>query len=149
MTRTHLRLAGPALGLTLGLTLGSALSLAAAPALAQTANRATGRAGVDKSQDKTQDKTQDKGGADRRGGPPVIGCPSLANYRMLMRAGLQAAAAQLADPKADHLGCTALARAEITGIVDRVSLGGQSYECAGLRGTTACHWFEAGAAAGR
>jgi hypothetical protein len=116
-----------------------ALGLSTIPALAQQTPRAPGRATPEKG-------GQDKGGPDRRGGPPVIGCPSLANYRMLMRAGAQAAAAQLADPKADHLGCTALPRAEITGIVDRVSLGGQSYDCAGVRGTTACHWIEAGAA---
>ncbi len=116
-----------------------ALGLSAVPALAQQAPRTPGRATPDKG-------SQDKSAADRRGGPPVIGCPSLANYRMLMRGGAQAAAAQLADPKADHLGCTMLSRAEITGIVDRVSLGGQSYDCAGVRNTTACHWVEAGAA---
>lgn len=117
-----------------------ALALPAIPALAQQPARAPGRAAADKA-------GQDKGGPDRRGGPPVIGCPSLANYRMLLRDGPQAAAAHLADPKADHLGCSALSRAEMTGIVDRVVLGGQSYECAGVRGTTACHWIEAGASA--
>jgi len=122
MTRVSLRIAVVALGLSVP------------PASGQTANRAPARTGPDKA------------AADRRSGPPVIGCPSLANYRMLMRGGAQAAAAQLADPKADHLGCTALSRADITGIVDRVSLGGQSYDCAGLRATTACHWIEAGAA---
>ncbi|MGH1573907.1 hypothetical protein ACRAWG_28775 [Methylobacterium sp. P31] len=117
-----------------------ALGLSAVPALAQQSPRPQGRATPEKG-------SQDKGAPDRHGGPPVIGCPSLANYRMLMRGGAQAAAAQLADPKADHLGCTALSRTEITGIVDRVTLGGQSYDCAGVRGTTACHWIEAGAAA--
>jgi hypothetical protein len=116
-----------------------ALALSAGPSLSQQAGRAPGRAAADRG-------GPDRNGADRRGGPPVIGCPSLANYRMLMRGGAPAAAAQLADPKADHLGCTTLTRAEITGIVDHVSLGGQSYDCAGLRGTTACHWVEAGAA---
>ncbi|SDO19983.1 hypothetical protein SAMN05216360_11667 [Methylobacterium phyllostachyos] len=121
MTRVSLRIAVVALGLSV------------LPASGQTANRAPARTGPDKT-------------ADRRSGPPVIGCLSLANYRMLMHNGAQAAAAQLADPKADHLGCAALSRADITGIVDRVSLGGQSYDCAGLRATTACHWIEAGAA---
>ncbi|MBE7203905.1 MAG: hypothetical protein INR70_39765 [Parafilimonas terrae] len=127
-------------------------ALAAAPALGQQAGRAQGRAGSDKSlSDKGgPDKGgPDKGSADRRGGPPVIGCPSLANYRMLMRDGVQAAAAQLADPKADHLGCSTLSRSEITGIADHVSLGDHSYDCAGIRGTTACHWIEAGGASGR
>ncbi|GJE13518.1 MULTISPECIES: hypothetical protein [Methylobacterium] len=119
-----------------------ALALSAVPALGQQAGRAPGRAGSDKG---GPDKGgTDKGNTDRRGGPPLIGCPSLANYRMLMRGGAQAAAAQLADPKADHLGCATLPRTEITGIADRVSLGGQSYDCAGVRGTTACHWVEAG-----
>ena len=114
-----------------------ALALAAIPALAQQPARTPGRAAADKA-------GQDKGGPDRRGGPPVIGCPSLANYRMLLHDGPHAAAARLADPKADHLGCSVLSRAEITGIVDRVVLGGQSYDCAGVRGTTACHWIEPG-----
>ncbi len=117
-----------------------ALALSAIPALAQQPARGPGRAAADKA-------GQDKGGADRRGGPPVIGCPSLANYRMLLHDGPQAAAARLTDPKADHLGCSVLTRAEMTGIVDRVVLGGQSYDCAGVRGTTACHWIEAGASA--
>ncbi|SDA31371.1 hypothetical protein SAMN02799622_05000 [Methylobacterium sp. UNC378MF] len=109
-----------------------AVSLSAVQVLAQQAPRAPGRSG------------SDRNAPDRRGGPPVIGCPSLANYRMLMRDGAAAAAAHLADPKADHLGCAALARAELTGIVDKVTLGGQSYDCAAVRGTTACHWIEPG-----
>ncbi|MBP1183927.1 hypothetical protein [Methylobacterium sp. PvR107] len=119
-----------------------AFALSALPALAQQPARTPGRAAADKA-------GPDKGGPDRRGGPPVIGCPSLANYRMLLHDGPQAAAARLADPKADHLGCSALTRAEMTGIVDRVVLGGQSYDCAGVRGTTACHWIESGASAAR
>ncbi len=106
-----------------------ALALSALPASGEPAGRAQGRAAPE-----------------RRVGPPVIGCPSLANYRMLLHGGAQAAAAQLADPKADHLGCAALPRADITGIADRVALGGRSYDCAALRNTTACHWIEAGAA---
>jgi hypothetical protein len=117
-----------------------AFALSAMPALAQQPARTPGRAAADKA-------GPDKGGPDRRGGPPVIGCPSLANYRMLLHDGPQAATARLADSKADHLGCSVLTRAEMTGIVDRVVLGGQSYDCAGVRGTTACHWIEAGASA--
>jgi len=124
MTRVFLRLSVGALGL--------AAAFATPPALGQQGGRAPARPGPDKA-------------ADRRGGPPVIGCPSLANYRMLMHDGAPAASARLADPKADHLGCTVLPRGDVTGIADRVSLGGRSYDCASLRNTTACHWVEAGA----
>lgn len=129
MTRVFLRFTVVALGL--------AAALATPPALGQQGGRTPGRAGPDRS---IPDKA-----ADRRGGPPVIGCPSLANYRMLMQGGAQDAAARLADPKADHLGCIVLPRGDVTGIADRVSLGGRSYDCASLRATTACHWVEAGA----
>lgn len=128
MTRVSLRFSAVALGLAAALV---------TPALGQPGGRAPGRAGPERS---APDKA-----ADRRAGPPVIGCPSLANYRMLMHGGAQAAAALLADPKADHLGCSVLPRGDVTGIADRVSLGGQSYDCASLRSTTTCHWVEAGA----
>lgn len=75
---------------------------------------------------------------------PVIACPSVANYRMLLHDGPAAAAATLADPKADHLGCAALPRKTIGAVVDRVTLGGHSYECAAVKDTTVCHWVEAG-----
>ncbi|MDP4005402.1 hypothetical protein [Methylobacterium sp. NEAU K] len=115
-----------------------ALGLCAGQALGQQGGRAPARTGPDRA-------AHDKGAPVRSGAPQVIGCPSLANYRMLMRGGAPAAAALLADPKADHLGCSTLSRGEITGIADRVSLGGESYDCAGVRGTTTCHWMEAGA----
>lgn len=124
MTRMLLRVAA--------LTLG----LCAVPALGQPAAKAPARSGPDKA-----------AGPDRKALGQVIGCPSLANYRMLLHDGVAAAAAVLADPKADHLGCTLVTRSEITGLVDRVTLGDRSYECAGLPTTTACHWMEAGAAA--
>ncbi|MCJ2138550.1 hypothetical protein [Methylobacterium sp. E-066] len=123
MTRMLLRVATLALGLS------------AMPALGQQPAKAPVRPGQDK-----------VAGPDRKGSGRVIGCPSLANYRMLLHDGAAAAAALLADPKADHLGCTLLSRAEITGIVDRVTLGGESYACAGVPGTTVCHWMEPGAA---
>lgn len=75
---------------------------------------------------------------------PVIACPSVANYRMLMHGGAAAAAETLADPKADHLGCAALPRSRIGAVVDRVTLGGRSYDCAAVKDTTVCHWVEAG-----
>lgn len=75
---------------------------------------------------------------------PVIACPSVVNYRMLMHDGPAAAATALADPKADHLGCASIPRNKIGAIVDRVTLGGRSYDCAAVRDTTVCHWVEAG-----
>ena len=75
---------------------------------------------------------------------PVVACPSVANYRMLMQAGPAAAAATLADPKADHLGCAALPRNRIGAVVDKVTLAGRTYDCAAVKDTTTCHWVEAG-----
>ncbi len=79
---------------------------------------------------------------------PVIACPSVANYRMLMQSGPSAAAATLNDPKADHLGCAALPRNRIGSVVDRVTLAGHAYDCAAVKDTTVCHWMEAGALPG-
>lgn len=78
---------------------------------------------------------------------PVIGCASLANYRLLMRqtgdgAG---AAALIADPKADHLGCGPITPESVIGINDHVALDGQAYDCLGLQGTGVCQWVTAGA----
>lgn len=80
---------------------------------------------------------------------PVIGCASLANYRLLMRqtGGGAGAVALLADPKADHLGCGAIAPESVTGISDHVALDGQAYECLGLQSTGVCQWVTAGALA--
>ena len=77
---------------------------------------------------------------------PVIGCPSLANYRLLRRDAPDeaAAAARLADPKADHLGCTAYPRDRVAGLADHVALGGGSYDCLTLQGTAICQWTTAG-----
>jgi hypothetical protein len=120
------------------------LLLAPAPALGQPG--AKPKAAQDRGQDRGQDKpAPERPAAEKTAAPPVIGCPSLANYRMLMRGGPAAAAVALADPKADHLGCAALPRGRITGTADRVVLGGRAYTCASVQGTTACHWMEAGA----
>jgi hypothetical protein len=80
---------------------------------------------------------------------PVIGCASLANYRLLMRRTGDAAgvAALIADPKADHLGCGAISPESVTGISDHVALDGQAYECLGLQGTAVCQWVPAGSLA--
>ncbi|AWN37594.1 hypothetical protein [Methylobacterium radiodurans] len=79
--------------------------------------------------------------------PPVIGCASLANYRLLMRqvGDAAGAAALVADPKADHLGCGAINPETVTGIGDHVALDGQAYDCLGLRSTGVCQWVAAGA----
>ncbi|KAB1074486.1 hypothetical protein F6X51_08155 [Methylobacterium planeticum] len=79
---------------------------------------------------------------------PVVGCPSLANLRLLLRqsqgdAGL--AAARLADEKADHLGCGVLSRDKVSALADHVALDGQAYDCIGLQGTQVCQWTRAGA----
>lgn len=78
---------------------------------------------------------------------PVIGCASLANYRLLMRQTGDAAgaAALIADPKADHLGCGAITPESVTGISDHVALEGQAYDCLGLQSTGVCQWVTAGA----
>lgn len=79
---------------------------------------------------------------------PAIGCPSLANLRMLLRRvgdDAKAAPAVLADDKADHLGCVVLTRSAVTAITDRAAFDGRAYECAGLQGTGICHWTLAGA----
>lgn len=114
------------------LPLLAALLCAALPALAQQPPRP--KAGEKAPADK----------AARTPSPSVIACPSVANYRMLMQAGAAAAAATLADPKADHLGCAALPRNRIGAVVDRVTLAGRSYDCAAVKDTTVCHWVEAG-----
>lgn len=114
-----------------------ALALSVAPASGQQGARPPGKPGPEKT-------GPERRAPERSGAPPVIGCPSLANYRLLMRGGGPAAAALLADPNADHLGCTALPRGRLTGITDRAALGAQSYDCASVQGTAACHWMEAG-----
>lgn len=134
--------------LLLGATL--ALALPAAAAFGQQGAKALGKPGAEKpapERSSSDRRAQERQGQDRSAPTPVIGCPSLANYRLLMRRGGPAAAALLADPTADHLGCAALPRGRLTGIADRVALGAQSYDCASVQGTTACHWMEAGTVA--
>lgn len=123
-----------------GAALALALALPAAPASGQQGAKPPVKAGSEK-------PGPDRRALERPGAAPVIGCPSLANYRFLMRRGGPAATALLADPAADHLGCAALPRGRLTGIADRAALGAQSYDCASVQGTTACHWMEAGTVA--
>lgn len=80
--------------------------------------------------------------------PPVIGCPSLANLRRLLRdaKGDQAAArAVLTDDRADHLGCSPVPRDRVERLADHVALGSDAYDCLGLRDTAICQWTLAGA----
>lgn len=81
---------------------------------------------------------------------PVIGCPSLANLRRLLREAKDdqaAALAVLANEHADHLGCGLVPRERVATLADHVALGGRSYDCLGLRDTAVCHWTLAGAVA--
>lgn len=83
-----------------------------------------------------------------RAAAPVIGCPSLANLRLLLKQAdgdAAVAAAVLANEKADHLGCSVLARETVTAQADHVALNGRAYDCMTLRTTSVCHWTVAGA----
>lgn len=78
---------------------------------------------------------------------PAIGCPSLANLRILLGRTSDdpaAAAALLADEKADHLSCVVLGREKVTAISDHAAFAGRAYDCVGLEGTSVCHWTIAG-----
>lgn len=77
----------------------------------------------------------------------VAACPSLASLRILIKRGRDdpgAAAAILADAKADHLGCILLERERIASIAERVGFNGSDYECLAIQGTSVCHWIIAG-----
>ncbi|WP_245259599.1 hypothetical protein [Methylobacterium sp. 10] len=78
---------------------------------------------------------------------PAIGCPSLANLRLLLRQSggdAKMAAATLADPKADHLSCNLLGRDTVNAITDHAALNGNEYDCVGVTGTSICSWTIAG-----
>ncbi len=81
-----------------------------------------------------------------RAATPAIGCPSLANLRLLLKqaGGDAAAVAVLGNERADHLSCVILARDAVTAVADHVSLNGQAYDCMTLRTTSVCHWTVAG-----
>ncbi|KQP07220.1 hypothetical protein ASF28_14575 [Methylobacterium sp. Leaf99] len=79
--------------------------------------------------------------------PPVIGCPSLANLRILLRqAGNDPAKAALllSDDRADHLGCSILGREAVTALADHAALNGNAYDCVTIRTTSVCQWTVAG-----
>ncbi|SFG48110.1 hypothetical protein SAMN05192565_10445 [Methylobacterium gossipiicola] len=80
--------------------------------------------------------------------PAVIGCPSLANLRILLReskADPAKAAARLSDSKAEHLGCAVLGKDAVTALVDHAALNGSAYDCVAVRSTSVCQWTVAGA----
>ena len=80
------------------------------------------------------------------GPPAALGCPSLANLRILLRDAkddLPAAIAAATDPKSD-LNCHVIDRGAVTGISDHVALNGRAYDCISLQTTTLCHWTLAG-----
>ena len=80
------------------------------------------------------------------GSRPVIGCPSLANLRMVLKTtgdDVIAAIPIITDPRSD-LGCSVLDPASVTGIADHLSLNEKAYECLISRGTSICHWTVAG-----
>jgi len=79
--------------------------------------------------------------------PPVIGCASLANLRILLRqtgADPVKTAALLSDSKADHLGCAILGRDAVTALADHTALDGSAYDCVAVRTTSVCQWTVAG-----
>lgn len=80
------------------------------------------------------------------GAHPLIGCPSLANLRMVLKqtgGNVAAAIPIITNPRSD-LGCAVLDPASVTNVTDHVSLNDQSYECLLARGTTICFWTLAG-----
>lgn len=77
----------------------------------------------------------------------IPGCPSLANLRRILRDTREdpaAIAAFFADERADRLGCGPVARERVVSLADHVVLGGESYDCLGLKETVVCHWTRAG-----
>lgn len=85
-----------------------------------------------------------------RAAAPAVGCPSLANLRILLRQvgdDPAAAAAVLSNEKADHLGCLVVAREAVTAMSEHINLNGRGYDCVTLRTTSVCHWTVAGAVA--
>ncbi|MCF4124060.1 hypothetical protein [Methylobacterium sp. SyP6R] len=77
----------------------------------------------------------------------VLTCGSLANLRILLAetAGDPAAIrARLADPKADHLGCSRVGRDRIEGNAERVVIGGTAYDCLAVKETSLCRWALSG-----
>jgi hypothetical protein len=80
-------------------------------------------------------------------GDKVLTCGALSNLRILMaETGGNPAAirTRLADPKADHLGCTRVARDRIEGNAERVVIGGTAYDCLKVKETSLCRWTPSG-----
>lgn len=84
----------------------------------------------------------------RPAGPEkVLTCGALSNLRILLaETGGNPAAirTRLADPKADHLGCTRVGRDRIEGNAERVVIGGTAYDCLKVKETSLCRWTLSG-----
>ncbi|WP_162561320.1 hypothetical protein [Methylobacterium terrae] len=77
----------------------------------------------------------------------VVTCGALSNLRILMaETGGDPAAirTRLADPKADHLGCTRTGRDRIEGNAERVVVGGTAYDCLKVKESSLCRWTPSG-----
>ncbi|WP_244936567.1 hypothetical protein [Methylobacterium currus] len=77
----------------------------------------------------------------------VLTCGALSNLRIMMaETGGNPAAitSRLADPKADHLGCSRVGRERIEGNAERVVIGGIAYDCLKVKGTSLCRWTLSG-----
>jgi len=77
----------------------------------------------------------------------VVACGALSNLRILMaETGGDPAAikTRLADPKADHLGCTRIGRDRIEGNAERVVIGGTAYDCLKVKESSLCRWTLSG-----
>jgi hypothetical protein len=77
----------------------------------------------------------------------VLTCGALSNLRILMaETGGNPAAitSRLADPKADHLGCSRVRRDRIEGNAERVVIGGIAYDCLKVKETSLCRWTLSG-----
>ncbi|MET7246462.1 hypothetical protein ABZT49_24195 [Methylobacterium sp. EM32] len=77
----------------------------------------------------------------------VLMCGALSNLRILLaETGGNPAAikTRLADPRADHLGCTRVGRDRIEGNAERVVIGGTAYDCLKVKETSLCRWTLSG-----
>ncbi|KMO44077.1 hypothetical protein VQ03_05115 [Methylobacterium tarhaniae] len=77
----------------------------------------------------------------------ILTCGALANLRILMaETGGDPAAikARLADPKADHLGCSRVGRDRVEGNAERVVIGGTAYDCLKVKESSLCRWTLSG-----
>ncbi|KMO34724.1 hypothetical protein VQ02_18690 [Methylobacterium variabile] len=77
----------------------------------------------------------------------VVTCGALSNLRILMAetgGNPDAIRTRLADPKADHLGCTQVDRGRVEGNAERVVVGGTAYDCLKVKESSLCRWAVSG-----